>query len=296
MTESELVSTARQSRRVPDILCGERVHYETLTETDWNEIAKIWDLLDEGEADGARQELRTRFRVRMKHPDVRIVDAAISIEEGDPAHALEVLDGAERSADPALFFHLRGLANFDLCRFDDARADAARALVVRPEFPDAHDLMSRTLEHRGDYAGAAEHATAAAELDSERFPLPLEMSDTDFDQLVERSLAELPEPIRKHLEELPVLIERLPTAAILGSENPPLPPDVLGLFVGRDLMSRTSLDVATSPGAIYLFRRNLLRFCHTLEELQKEVRVTVQHEVGHLLGLDEDDLDRWGLA
>lgn len=61
-------------------------------------------------------------------------------------------------------------------------------------------------------------------------------------------------------------------------------------------MTRTSHDIATSPGAIFLFRRNLLRFCHTAEELEKEVRVTVQHEVGHLLGLDEDDLEQWGLA
>ena len=272
------------------------MHYETLTETDWTEIAKIWDLLDDGGAEGARQELRVQFRVRMKHPDVRIVDAAISIEEGDPVRALEVLDGAERSADPALFFHLRGLANFDLCRFDLACADAGRALAVRPEFPDAHDLMSRALEHCGDDAGAADHAEEAAELDSERFPLPLAITDVEFDQLVEKSLAELPEPVRKHLEELPVMIEPLPTAAILGSESPPLPPDILGLFVGRDLMNRTSLDVPTTPGAIYLFRKNLLRFCHTPEELEKEVRVTVQHEVGHLLGLDEDDLDRWGLA
>ena len=73
-------------------------------------------------------------------------------------------------------------------------------------------------------------------------------------------------------------------------------PDLLGLFVGRDLMSRTHQDLPAGHGAIYLFRRNLLRFCRTPEELAREVRVTVQHEVGHLLGLDENDLEQWGLA
>jgi predicted Zn-dependent protease with MMP-like domain len=47
---------------------------------------------------------------------------------------------------------------------------------------------------------------------------------------------------------------------------------------------------------IYLFRRNLLRSCRSQEELAKEIRITVLHEVGHLLGLDEDELDQWGLA
>ena len=89
-----------------------------------------------------------------------------------------------------------------------------------------------------------------AELDSERFPLPLAITDAEFDQLVERSLAELPEPVRKHLEELPVMVEPLPTAAILGSESPPLPPDILGLFVGRDQMVIAECGKESLNGAI----------------------------------------------
>ena len=272
------------------------VHFETLSETDWDELGKIWELLENGDAEAARRELRMRFRARARHADVRIVDAAIALEEGEPGQALAALDGAEMSADPALFFQLRASARFDLCQLEAARDDAARALAVRPEFADAHDLMSRTLEHLGDAAGAAEHAEEAHDLDSENFPMPLEFTDAEFDQLVQDGIAELPEPVRRHLDEFPVVVEPLPLLEILTSEHPPLPPDILGLFVGRDLMSRTSHDVAAGPGAIYLFRRNLLRVCHTKEELQKEVRVTVQHEVGHLLGLDEDDLEEWGLA
>ena len=71
---------------------------------------------------------------------------------------------------------------------------------------------------------------------------------------------------------------------------------MLGLFVGRDLLGRTQSDLPGTPGAIYLFRRNLLRVCGDRDELAREVRITVQHEVGHLLGLDEDDLEKWGLA
>ena len=113
---------------------------------------------------------------------------------------------------------------------------------------------------------------------------------------MEKSLHELPERVRRELDEVPVVVEPLPNPRILTAEHPPLPPDILGLFVGRNLMEGSHQDVASSPGAIYLFRRNLLRACHDENELAREIRVTVQHEVGHLLGLDEDDLEQWGLA
>ena len=122
------------------------------------------------------------------------------------------------------------------------------------------------------------------------------MPDEEFDALVENSLRDLPAEVRRHLEELPVLVEALPAREILGAEKPPISPDVLGLFVGRHLLERAHSDLPGAPGVIFLFRRNLLRECRDREELAREVRITVQHEVGHLLGLDEDDLEKWGLG
>ncbi len=270
--------------------------YETLTETEWDQVKRIWGLLDDGELDRARIELDDLLRRRPGHPDLRIVDASIAIDEGDPQRAFEALKGAERSADPALFFHLRALSGFQLARFEDARADAERALAVQPDMAETHDLLARVLEYMGDAKGAAEHAEEAEELDPELCPLPLEVSDEEFDQVVEKSLRELPAAVRERLAEIPVLVEPLPGRELLTSGDPPLTPDLLGLFVGRHLLERHSDDLPSAPGAIYLFRRNLLRACADREELEREIRTTVQHEVGHLLGLDEDDLDNWGLA
>jgi predicted Zn-dependent protease with MMP-like domain len=177
-----------------------------------------------------------------------------------------------------------------------ARADVERALAVRPELAEAHDLYSRMLEFGGDESGAAEHAEEAARLDPERFAPTLEISDADFDALVERSVRELPARVRSELGEVPVLVQPLPTRELLTTEDPPLPPDILGLFVGRHLLDRSHGDAPALPGTIYLFRRNLLRMCSDRDELAREIRITVQHEVGHLLGLDEDDLEEWGLA
>lgn len=270
--------------------------YDTLNETEWAQVDRVHALLDEGEVEQARLAADSLLRRRPGHPDVRVVDATIALEEDEPERALDALKGAERSADPALFFYLRAAALFDLVRLEEASADAERALAIHADDPASHDLLSRLCEHLGRWEEAAEHAEAAAELEPDTFALPLEVSDADFDALVQKSMAELPAPIRKKLEELPIVVEALPTRELLTAEHPPLPPDLLGLFVGPHLLERSHSETPGAPGAIYLFRRNLLRSCADLEELAREVRITVQHEVGHLLGLDEDDLERWGLA
>ena len=270
--------------------------YETLDETEWESVEQVWDLLDEGKTEGARLALDALLTRRPGHPDLRVVDAAVSLDEGDAARALAALRGAERSADPALLFHLRAAAHFELVELTAARDDADRALAINPDSAESHALLAKTLELLGDAETAEAHFRFARELDPERFPLPLEVDDAEFDALVESSLLELPAEVRKHLDELPVLIESGPEIEILRAEKPPISPDVLGLFVGRHLLERTHSDLPGAPGAIYLFRRNLLRACADREELAREVKITVQHEVGHLLGLDEDDLERWGLA
>jgi predicted Zn-dependent protease with MMP-like domain len=270
--------------------------FDTLTESEWEDVGRIWNLLEEGELEQARVALAALEKTRGRHPDLRIVESALLLEAGEPKQALEALHGAERSADPSQFFHLRALAHFDLVELEQARDDAGRALAVSPDFPEAHDLMSRVLEHLGDDAAAAEHAAEAQRLDPESFTSPLVVPDDEFDALVERSIRELPARVRKELDEVPVLVLPLPPRELLTAEPPPLPPDILGLFVGTHLLERAHNDPPSLPGAIYLFRRNLLRSCADLDELAKEIRITVQHEVGHLLGLDEDDLEEWGLA
>ena len=47
---------------------------------------------------------------------------------------------------------------------------------------------------------------------------------------------------------------------------------------------------------ILLFKKNLEKICRDAEDLIDQIQITVRHEVGHYLGLDEDDLERLGLA
>jgi predicted Zn-dependent protease with MMP-like domain len=270
--------------------------FDTLTEAEWERVERAWDLVESGDLEPARIAVDALMKARGRHADIAVLEAALAIEEGSAEAALEALRAAEDSADPALFFHVRSLAHFHLVQVEPACVDAEKALAIRPHMAEAHALLAKIHDFLGDPTRSAEHAATAWEMDPEDFPLPMEMEDEAFDALVEASLRELPARVREHLEEIPILVEPMPSRDMLASERPPLPPDILGLFVGQHLMERQHDDLPASPGAIHLFRHNLLRACTSREELEREVRVTVQHEVGHLLGLDEDDLEEWGLA
>jgi predicted Zn-dependent protease with MMP-like domain/predicted Zn-dependent protease len=270
--------------------------FETLDEQQWQRVDHVHDLLDEGETEMARREVDALLRERPAHPDLLLAAAEVSLDEGDPAAALKTLQGAARAADPAVFFMVRALAHYDLCQFEPARNDAQQAVAIHADSALAHDLLSRIAMHLGEEEQAAEHAAAAELLDPEAFPAPLEVSDEEFDALVTQSIADLPERVRQLLDEIPVLVERLPDREMLTADDPPLSPDILGLFVGRHILERSVSEPPGTPNTIHLFRHNLLRECHTREDLAREIQITVQHEVGHLMSADEDQLGDWGLA
>jgi predicted Zn-dependent protease with MMP-like domain len=47
--------------------------------------------------------------------------------------------------------------------------------------------------------------------------------------------------------------------------------------------------------SIVFYRKNLIRFAHSRQELDDQVRITLLHELGHLQGEDDDELRDRGL-
>jgi predicted Zn-dependent protease with MMP-like domain len=67
--------------------------------------------------------------------------------------------------------------------------------------------------------------------------------------------------------------------------------DTLGLFVGES-WEDTSSTPSPLPPQIILYLANLWDYAHEDDaEFRREVRRTYLHELGHFLGLDEEDLD-----
>jgi predicted Zn-dependent protease with MMP-like domain len=119
------------------------------------------------------------------------------------------------------------------------------------------------------------------------------VSKAQFSRLVELALAELPEQFSKFLEEVPLEIMDQPTMEQLRSVGA-APGHLLGLYRGRPRTIRSVEDSGALPDAIFIFQHAIESYCNSEEQLLRQVRTTVLHEIGHHFGLDEDDLERLG--
>jgi predicted Zn-dependent protease with MMP-like domain len=129
--------------------------------------------------------------------------------------------------------------------------------------------------------------------------MPYHVSKARFAELVEQALAELPPQFAKFLEEVPVEIKDRPSRKLLrelGMKHDEL---LLGYYTGHALTDRSIEYSAGTPGdraldAIYIFQEDIELVSENEPHLIHEVRTTVLHEIGHHIGLDEDELDRLG--
>ena len=119
-------------------------------------------------------------------------------------------------------------------------------------------------------------------------------TSTQFHDLVARALDVIPEPFAGALDEVVVVVEDAPSR--LQRRELGLGPgdDVYGVFEG---VSRTewAADWVMVPNKITLFRIALEEDFEDPAELEHEVRVTVLHELGHYLGIDEGRLHELGV-
>lgn len=186
------------------------------------------------------------------------------------------------------------LALFRQCRFQEARVEVERSLEAERAPTDAHLVRGMLLERDGDFEGADECFELAHETDPDRFHLPIRMSRREFDREVRLAARKLPRQFRRHLERVPVIVQDVPAVELLrGGDD--LDPEILGLFDGTPLPD-TAEATELRPNYIYLFQRNLERIARDREHLVEEIAITLQHELGHYLGLDEDEVDEMGLG
>jgi predicted Zn-dependent protease with MMP-like domain len=115
------------------------------------------------------------------------------------------------------------------------------------------------------------------------------LRDLAFEE-VEATLVALPKPLRERAEKLPVTFERRPNA---GLQMDGIEADTLGLFTGPEFADEGNEPL---PPQIILFLENIWDAAETNKQLFcEEVRTTFLHELGHYLGLDEDELTARGL-
>jgi predicted Zn-dependent protease with MMP-like domain/Flp pilus assembly protein TadD len=189
-----------------------------------------------------------------------------------------------------------GIALFELSRLDEAHEVLRRAERLDPEEPWVHHHLGLVAERRGEAEEARRRFARARKLAPEEFPEPIALSPAEFDRAVEDALAKIPEQVRRYLSNVAITVEDLPSDDDLRAADPPLSPSILGLFRGPSIGRNDAVDPWTHlPSSIALFQRNLERLARSRADLIEQIGITLVHEVGHFLGLDEDELYARGL-
>ncbi|MEM6732059.1 MAG: metallopeptidase family protein [Myxococcota bacterium] len=258
-------------------------------------------------------EAETLWREGRHHDALQIVDRAALESEDSRYHAallrgdvlldlgdpLGALSSYESAADPMTpdpdVDAARGIALFELARFPESDNALRSAIRGRPDLAEAHYTLGLLYELLGN-GREIEHFRIARRLASDQFPVGPQLGREDFERCIQEAVAELPLTVQKAIESIPVLVQDLPHPEDLQESVPPVSPRCLGLFVGMSPRYESVLDgVSDHQPVILLFKRNLERACDSRDRLVEEIKLTVLHEVGHALGLSEEQLAERGL-
>jgi predicted Zn-dependent protease with MMP-like domain len=115
-----------------------------------------------------------------------------------------------------------------------------------------------------------------------------------FQQLVRRALDGIPEPFAHALDEVAIVIDDEPSPAQRRESGLRPDDDLYGLYEG---VPRTeyAADWSFVPNKITLFRVALEEDFPDPHELEREVRITVIHELAHHMGIDDSRLHDLGV-
>jgi len=231
------------------------------------------------------------------------------------AEAAVALDG--KSVDAR---YERAVVLFHMCRFERAREAFAALMAAAPDDPFVLYHLAMVLEREGRQGEADKLFARAHQLGADKFPDPATMvTAAEFQAMVDHAVAGLPAHLKKAVESVAIEVADLPAVDDLLAVDPPFAPTILGLYRGAPVGARTfgtgpgpaskpsgapapapaaaSATAAADdePRSIVLYRKNLARAVTSRAELEKQVRITLWHEIGHLRGADEDDLRARGL-
>jgi predicted Zn-dependent protease with MMP-like domain len=121
-----------------------------------------------------------------------------------------------------------------------------------------------------------------------------------FDRHLDAVMAELPEYVHRLLEDIPLYVEDRPSRQTLRELGIDDPTELCGLHTGIPLTDRSIEHSGIPSDVVQIFREGILALATgerggvDENELRRQIRITILHELGHHHGLDEGDLDELG--
>lgn len=254
------------------------------------------EALDRGDVERALELLEQPAQADDADPAVRAMFGLALYYGGEYEDAYEwLVDAVADDPEDVEVRGALGVCHFYRLESVTAEKELRRALLSEPDWAEAHYWLGRVLEWRGRYPEAMVSFQKAAALDKDAYEVPQRLPEDDLDAVVHDAIEPLPPRIKRALDDVAILVEEYPTEELLRESDPPLPPDLLGLFSGTAHADRSSGSSGATPGTIHVFRRNIEHFGSERDEVVDELRITLLHEIGHALGMDEDELHALGL-
>jgi predicted Zn-dependent protease with MMP-like domain/Flp pilus assembly protein TadD len=232
---------------------------------------------------------------RPTEAEVHYLKAKAVFYREDLEGALFLVRRALKTAgDVAIYRAFEGQILFELARFEEAKRVLDMAVALDPEAGHAIYHLALALERLGDIESAANAFEKANALDPDHYLVPVEIDEATFREAAGEAIDNLPRSIREYVADVPILIEDYPSNELLDDHD--VSPQILGIYIGTP---RTEAEASAQPTEltrVCLFKKNLERMCRDRDDLIEQIQMTVRHEVGHHLGLSEEDLERLGLA
>ena len=256
-------------------------------------LDKAEAVLEVGEAETALELCNEVLVLAPRHPGAQFVKGDALRALGDLVEASEAYRVAALSR-PGHAASWASLAytSFELLDFDEARRSVGRSVRENPRYPEAWWVRSLLQEWRGDFSGAQRSLAHAQWIDPVGYPMPPTLTDTAVKRLLEEAIDKLHPDFQRLLANVAIILDEIPSMEVLLQYHPPPSPlEVLGYFSGRSVLEKSTDEPWSQiPASIVLFRRNLSRISNDRDDLVDQLRITLFHEVGHVLGLDGDEL------
>ena len=120
------------------------------------------------------------------------------------------------------------------------------------------------------------------------------MRREEFEELVREGVEGLPQELVRHLDNVDVVAQDWPSPYQIRSAGIGGRYSLLGLYEGIPLTGRQGYNMVL-PDKITLFQGPIEAYCHTREEVVREVCTTVAHEIAHHFGISDERLEELGL-